>query len=75
MIKHENKKEIFFAVWLINQLARAWNMGDSEVYKILEREHLVGEYILECYDVLHTQGREYLVAEITDAGKEQGWLH
>ena len=29
-------------------------------------------YILPCYDVLHTQGRQYLVEDITEFVKEKG---
>ena len=30
------------------------------------------DYIIKCYDVLHTQGKEYLVEDITDFVKEKG---
>ncbi len=30
------------------------------------------DYILECYDTLHTLGTEYLVEDITEFAKEKG---
>ena len=30
------------------------------------------QYIIKCYDVLHTQGKEYLVEDITDYVREKG---
>ena len=33
------------------------------------------DYIIKCYDVLHTQGKEYLVEDITDYVREKELMY
>ena len=52
-------------------------MSPAKVYKILNSTGILDNYIIKCYDVLHTQGKEYLVEDITDFAREKGvnvWL-
>ncbi|MBR1743483.1 MAG: DUF3791 domain-containing protein [Lachnospiraceae bacterium] len=41
------------------------------VYQILNDSGILDNYIVPCYDVLHTQGRQYLVEDITEFVKEK----
>ena len=53
-------------------------MSPAKVYKILNSTGILDNYIIKCYDVLHTQGKEYLVEDITDYVREKGvnvWLY
>ena len=47
-------------------------MSPPEVYKILDSTGIFDNYVIKCYDVLHTQGKEYLVEDITDFAREKG---
>ena len=41
--------------------------------KIVKKTYIIYlNYIIKCYDVLHTQGKEYLVEDITDYVREKG---
>lgn len=46
----------------------------ASVYKILNTTGILDNYIIRCYDVLHTQGKEYLVEDITEFVREKGVL-
>ena len=46
----------------------------TEVYDSLKNNGLLRDYIVELYDVLHTQSREYIVEDIIRAMKERGIL-
>ena len=46
-------------------------MSPAKVYKILNSTGILDNYIIKCYDVLHTQGKEYLVEDITDFVREK----
>ena len=61
-----------FVVYLIHQLAEAWNQTPPEVYKVLKRTGVLDNYIVPCYDVLHTLGKEYLVEDISELVAERG---
>ncbi len=65
-------KEMSFTVFLIHQLAEAWNKKPAEVYEVLEKTGILGEYIVPCYDTLHTMGSQYLVNDITSFALEKG---
>lgn len=66
------KKELTFAVFVLHALGQHWNMTTSEVYDILNSTGILDDYIIKCYDVLHTLGKEYLVEDITDFVREKG---
>ena len=61
------KKELTFVVFILHALGQHWNMTTPEVYDILN-----STYIIKCYDVLHTLGKEYLVEDITEFVREKG---
>ena len=66
------KKELSFSIFMLNSLADKWKMSPAKVYKILNSTGILDNYIIKCYDVLHTQGKEYLVEDITDYVREKG---
>lgn len=65
-------KEMSFTVFLIHQLAEAWNKTPAEVYAVLESTGILRSYIVPCYDTLHTMGSQYLVNDITSFAIEKG---
>lgn len=67
-----SRKELSFVIFIIHNLARAWNVYPKKVYEILTDTKILDEYIIPCYDILHTQGKEYLVEDITELVKERG---
>ena len=67
-----NKKELEFTVFIINKLSDYLKKPVNEVYKILKDTEILDNYIIECYDVLHTLGSEYLMEDITEVLKERG---
>lgn len=66
------KKELTFVVFILHALGQHWNMTTPEVYDILNSTGILDDYIIKCYDVLHTLGKEYLVEDITEFVRERG---
>ena len=66
------KKELNFSIFMLYSLADKWKMSMAKVYKILNSTGILDNYIIKCYDILHTQGKEYLVEDITDYVREKG---
>lgn len=66
------KKELTFVVFILHALGQHWNMTTPEVYDILNSTGILDDYIIKCYDVLHTLGKEYLVEDITEFVSEKG---
>lgn len=66
------KQELIFSIFILYSLADKWKISPAKVYKILNSNGILDNYIIKCYDVLHTQGKEYLVEDITDFVREKG---
>ena len=66
------KKELTFVIFILHALGQHWNMTTPEVYEILNTTGILDDYIIKCYDVLHTLGKEYLVEDITEFAREKG---
>jgi len=62
-----DKKRIDFAVFCIENVAEYLNLNGAEVYLLLaEKSKILGEYVVAHYDVLHTQGKEYIVNDLVE---------
>lgn len=69
----KTKEELEFAVFCIESLALALRKSPPEVYQLLNRQSsILTDYIVPSYDVLHTQGREYIVNDILEVMRERG---
>ena len=53
------KKELTFVVFILYALGEHWKMTTPEVYEILDSTGILDDYIIKCYDVLNTLGKEY----------------
>lgn len=67
-----SRKELSFSIFVIHHLAKEWGKSPSYVYKTLNDTHIMDNYVIECYDTLHTQGEQALVNDITDFVREKG---
>lgn len=66
------KAEMQFSVFMIHQLAEKWHMTPAEVYHTLSKTQILDDYIIKYYDVLHTQGEQALVEDISGYAREKG---
>ena len=51
---------------MIHACAQKWKMLPSEVYKKLQDSGCIDQFLVPHYDILHTQGTEYIVENIND---------
>ncbi len=68
------QEHLDFITFCVGSLADALGKSASQVYRALRSSGVLNDYIVPCYDVLHTFGKEYLVAELTQVLKERGAL-
>ena len=68
-----DKKELDFAVFCIENIAEHLNLNGADVYNLLAaKSKILDDYIIEHYDVLHTQSKEYIVNDIVEYMKKEG---
>ena len=63
-----------FITFCVGSLADALHWSASRVYKALRTTGLLNDYIVPCYDVLHTFSKQYIVDDLTEALREKGAL-
>lgn len=66
------RDQLDFITFCVGSLADALNKSASQIYGALRSTGVLADYILPCYDVLHTFSKEYLVEELTEVLKERG---
>ena len=63
-----------FITFCVGSLSEALRMSASQVYGALRSSGVLNDYIVPCYNVLHTFSKDYLVDELTEVLKERGAL-
>lgn len=62
----EQERIITFVSSCIESVAEKWGCKASEVYHRMERVGLIHDYIIPCYDTIHTESRENVTADIIE---------
>lgn len=68
-----NQKSLDFTIFVLYQLADAWHIPAYKAYEILNKSGALKNYLIPCYDALHTQGSQYLVEDLTEYVQEKGF--
>ena len=68
----EESDELYFTVFLINHLANKLDESVSAIYNKLKSVNAISDYIIPCYDVLHTQGAEYIMEDLQEYARIRG---
>ena len=61
-----NKESFAFVIYMIHACANSWRKMPSEVYKLLQKNGCIENYLVPHYDILHTEGTEYIVEDIKE---------
>jgi hypothetical protein len=67
-------KILNFVIFCIGSVADSLKMNAREVYHRMSDSHIISDYIVPCYDVLHTFSREYIVEDLVDLMHRKGVL-
>ena len=67
-----NADEVEFAVFCIEGVAERLGVSGAEAFLRLSQSGILNSYIVPFYDVLHTQGRDYIINDIVGFMKEKG---
>ena len=71
--KTQNRIYLEFAVFCIENIASRLGVGAETAYDLLaEKSDILQAYIIPNFEMLHTQGRDYIVDDILDVMKEKG---
>ena len=69
----KSRRELEFAVFCIENVAAALGKTSGDVYRALSGNNgILHQYIVPSYDVLHTQGKDYIINDICEVMAERG---
>jgi hypothetical protein len=80
LCRHKNRyksmttEHLYFITFCVGSLSEALHKSAAQVYSALRSSGVLNEYIIPCYDVLHTFSKEYIVQDLTEVLKEKGAL-
>ena len=60
-----------FSIFCIENVAIRLGCNGRDIYLKLKDSNLLESYIMANYEVLHTQGKDYIVDDIIDVMKEE----
>ena len=66
--------QLDFITYCVGNISERLNMSASQVYKMLRSSGILDGYILPCYDVLHTFGKDYIMNDWIELLKKRGTL-
>lgn len=69
-----NFDQLNFLTYCVGILSDALQMSADRVYSLLRSSGLLTDYLLPCYDVLHTFSKDYLVEDLIQCLREKGAL-
>ncbi|MEE0451477.1 MULTISPECIES: DUF3791 domain-containing protein [Peptacetobacter] len=67
-----NEKEMDFVVYCVENLANYINEDSVKVFDLLDENELIEGYILKFYDILHTQGKVWIVEDLVEQLEKRG---
>ena len=69
-----NSKTLNFTIFCVGSLADYLNLSARDVYRKLQGTGIISDYIVPCYDVLHSFSKEYIVEDLVAYMKKKGVL-
>ncbi len=69
-----NRDVLGFVTFCVGAIARTLQLPRNNVYAMLKQSGILYDYIVPCYDVLHTFGSDYIVEDITDYMRKKGLI-
>lgn len=67
-------KILNFTIFCVNNVAEYLNRGAKDVYHAMHDANIISDYIVPCYDVLHTFSKEYIVEDLVSLMQKKGVL-
>ena len=65
-------KSLRFTIFCVNNVAIYLGKSSKEVYHLMQDADLINDYIVPCYDVLHTFSKEYIVDDMISIMRRKG---
>lgn len=62
-----------FVIYILHACAHKWEELPSAVYRKLKKSDCIEKLLVPYYDILHTQGTQYVVGDVEDYLRTRGY--
>ena len=70
-----NEKTLEFAIFCVESLSEKLNIDAEKIYSSLRFDSdILDNYIIGCYEALHSQSKDYIVNDLIEVMKMKGVL-
>ncbi|UZQ49580.1 DUF3791 domain-containing protein [Clostridium kluyveri] len=70
-----DEKKLEFTIFCIESLAEKLGISAKEVYRLIKDTDTLDNYIIPCYEPLHSQSKKYIVEDLIEVLRERGALN
>ena len=68
-----NEEILEFSIFCVESLAEQLQMNAEQMYKLLRIDtDILDEYIIPCYEALHSQSKKYIIEDLMEVIREKG---
>ena len=67
-----DRESFSFVVYIIHACANRWHKRPSDVYRQLQDVGCIDGYLVPHYEILHTQGTEFVVRDVEEYMQARG---
>lgn len=67
-----NQDMLEFATFMIGCVAMRLKMPCAAIYRLMKEKNIINDYLVGCYDALHTFSRDYATDEVIAYMKYKG---
>ena len=68
-----NSETLDFVIFCVSCVAERMKMSARDVYRKMSESGIISNYIIPCYDVLHTFSKQYITDDLISVMKEK-WV-
>lgn len=58
------ERELNFTIYCVGVVAERLSKTEREVYEWFQRINLIDDYIVPCFDILHTFSKDYIIDDL-----------
>ncbi len=69
-----NSQSLVFTIFCIGSVAEYLKINARDVYHKFQSAGIISDYIVPCYDVLHSFSKEYIVEDLVAYMRKKGVL-
>lgn len=69
-----DEKKLEFTIFCIESLAEKLGISAKGVYKMIKDTDTLDNYIIPCYESLHSQSKKYIAEDLIEVLRERGAL-